>query len=117
MTDDERFGLIHGLMVFVLSRAESDWHAVWSWDFALKGLDQQSGAQLDEKEWFVGPLREAYRNGQLPRARLSDMVRRILYAIYLVGADTWSGPEGQPDLAAHLASAVEVARQGTVLLT
>ncbi|HEY8370277.1 MAG TPA: glycoside hydrolase family 3 C-terminal domain-containing protein, partial [Thermodesulfobacteriota bacterium] len=39
-----------------------------------------------------------------------------LYAVYLVGADTWSGPQEQPDLGAHLASAVEVARQGTVLL-
>lgn len=94
----------------------SDWHAVWGWDFALKGLDQHSGVQLDEKEWFVGPLREAYANGQFPKERLSDMVRRVLYAVYLVGADTWSGPQEQPDLAAHLASAIEVARQGTVLL-
>ena len=42
----------------------SDGHAVWSWDFALKGLDQHSGVQLDDvqlddKEWFVGPPREA----------------------------------------------------------
>jgi beta-glucosidase len=94
----------------------SDWHAVWSWDYALRGLDQHSGAQLDEKEWFVGPLREAYARGEFPQARLSDMVRRILYAIYAVGADQWSGPQEKPDLDAHLASAVEVARQGTVLL-
>jgi beta-glucosidase len=94
----------------------SDWHAVWSWDFALKGLDQHSGVQLDDKEWFVGPLREAYANGQFSKERLSDMVRRILYAVYLVGADSWSGPQKQPDLAAHLASVIEVARQGTVLL-
>jgi beta-glucosidase len=35
----------------------SDWKAVYGWDFALKGLDQHSGAQLDEQEWFIGPLR------------------------------------------------------------
>jgi beta-glucosidase len=101
-----------GFQGFVMS----DWKAVYGWDFALKGLDQHSGVQLDEQEWFVGPLRDAYARGQLPKARLSDMVRRILYAVYLVGADTWSGPQQPPDLAAHLASAIEVARQGTVLL-
>jgi beta-glucosidase len=94
----------------------SDWKAVYGWEFALKGLDQHSGAQVDEKEWFVGPLREAYARGQFPKSRLSDMVRRILYAVYLVGADTWRGPQPAPDLAPHLASAVEVARQGTVLV-
>jgi beta-glucosidase len=94
----------------------SDWRAVWHWNFALKGLDQQSGAQVDEKEWFIGPLREAYAKGEFPKERLSDMVRRILYAIYLVGVDKWSGPQQPPDLDAHLNSAIEVARQGTVLL-
>jgi beta-glucosidase len=94
----------------------SDWKAVYGWDFALKGLDQHSGAQVDEQEWFVGPLREAYARGELPKKRLSDMVRRILYAIYQVDADKWSGPQAQPDLKAHLESAIEVARQGTVLL-
>ena len=94
----------------------SDWKAVYGWDFAMKGLDQHSGVQLDQQEWFVGPLREAYAKGQLPKDRLSDMVRRILYAIYLTGVDTWKGPQQKPDLAAHLASVIEVARQGTVLL-
>jgi beta-glucosidase len=94
----------------------SDWKAVYGWDDALKGLDQHSGVQVDELEWFVGPLREAYARGDFPKERLSDMVRRILRAVYLVGADQWSGPQAQPDLAAHLASAVEVARQGIVLL-
>ena len=94
----------------------SDWKAVWNWDYAMKGLDQHSGVQVDEQEWFVAPLREAYNRGEFPKERLSDMVRRILRAIYLVGADKWSGPQPQPNLATHLESAVEVARQGTVLL-
>ena len=94
----------------------SDWKAVYGWDYAMKGLDQHSGVQVDEQEWFVGPLREAYNRGEFSKQRLSNMVQRILRAIYQVNADKWSGPQPQPDLAAHMASAVEVARQGTVLL-
>jgi beta-glucosidase len=94
----------------------SDWRAVWSWAFALKGLDQHSGVQVDEQEWFDGPLREAYARGDFPKERLSDMVRRILRAVYLVGADKWSGPQPQPDIEAHLASTRTVAERGIVLL-
>src|SRR5262249_48716872 len=94
----------------------SDWKAVYAWDFALKGLDQHSGAQLDEKEWFVGPLREAYDQAKFPKERLSDMVRRILRSIYATGIDKWSGPGPAPDMAAHHEAVVEPARQGIVLL-
>ena len=93
----------------------SDWKAVYAWEDALHGLDQQSGAQLDEKEWFVGPLRQAFADGKFPKERLSDMVRRILRAIYVVGADKW-GPAPNVDMAAHRRSALETARQGIVLL-
>jgi beta-glucosidase len=94
----------------------SDWKAVYGWDYALKGLDMQSGAQLDDEEWFDGPLRKAMSDGRFPHERLSDMVRHILYAVYVSGIDSWRGPQGTPDLAAHGALALEVARQGTVLL-
>jgi len=94
----------------------SDWKAVYGWDYALKGLDMQSGAQLDDEEWFDGPLRKALADGKFPRGRLSDMVRHILYAVYVSGIDRWQGPQGTPDLAAHRALALEIARQGTVLL-
>ena len=94
----------------------SDWKAVYAWDYALKGLDMQSGAQLDDEEWFDGPLRKALADGQFPRERLSDMVRHILYAVYVSGIDRWKGPQGTPDLAAHRALALDIARQGTVLL-
>lgn len=94
----------------------SDWKAVYHWDYALKGLDMQSGAQLDDQEWFDGPLRKAMAEGKFPHERLSDMVRHILYAVFVSGIDTWKGPQGTPDLAAHRALALEVARQGTVLL-
>jgi beta-glucosidase len=93
----------------------SDWKAVYGWNFALDGLDQHSGAQLDAKEWFNQPLRAALSEGKFPRERLSDMVRRILRSIYAVGIDQW-GPAPAVDMARHNASALEVARQGIVLL-
>ena len=43
------------------------------------------------------------------------MVRRILRSIYAVGVDRW-GPAPEVDMEAHNASALEVARQGIVLL-
>jgi beta-glucosidase len=93
----------------------SDWRAVYDWRFALAGLDQHSGAQLDREEWFVEALPEAMDRGEFPRERLSDMVRRILRSVYAVGVDSWE-PQDPPDLEAHAAAALEVARQGIVLL-
>jgi len=96
----------------------SDWGAVHGWDYALNGLDQESGAQLDAMmnggEWFTEPLRKAYAEGKL-RERLSDMVRRILRSMYAVGIDTW-GPAPAVDMAKHNEVALETARQGIVLL-
>ena len=97
----------------------SDWGAVHSENYALKGLDQESGVQFDAwmngGEWFVEPLRKAYADGRLPKARLSDMVRRILRSIYTVGVDTWGTPP-KVDVAKDNEVALEAARQGIVLL-
>lgn len=97
----------------------SDWGATLSWEFALKGLDQESGVQMDAVMWqvkpFEAPLRAALAEGRLPRARLSDMVRRILRSIYALGLDE-PRPAPQIDMAAHHAIALETARQGIVLL-
>ncbi|MCC5952020.1 MAG: glycoside hydrolase family 3 C-terminal domain-containing protein [Acidimicrobiia bacterium] len=93
----------------------SDWMAVHDWTYALYGLDQHSGAQLDQQEWFDGPLRQALADGELSRERLSDMVRRILRSMRAVGIDRWGEPP-EVDLVAHDAAALEVARQGMVLL-
>jgi beta-glucosidase len=93
----------------------SDWHAVYSWDYALKGLDQQSGAQLDEKEWFNEPLQAAVREGRVPKARISDMVRRMLRSYFAVGIDAWeSSPE--VDAEANALATLETARQAIVLI-
>ncbi|HEY0872317.1 MAG TPA: fibronectin type III-like domain-contianing protein, partial [Vicinamibacterales bacterium] len=99
----------------------SDWGAVPEWEFAVHGLDQESGAQADKMMWkldiepFVGPLRQAYRDGKFPKERLSDMVQRILRSAYAVGIDTWKAAPAV-DLAKHNQIALDIARQGIVLL-
>src|SRR5690606_3115717 len=97
----------------------SDWGATPSWDFALKGLDQESGIQADVllwgKEAFTDELRAAYARGELPKERLSDMVRRILRSLFAVGVDQW-GPAPEVDMSRQHEIALEGARQGIVLL-
>ncbi|NYE18977.1 beta-glucosidase [Microbacterium immunditiarum] len=97
----------------------SDWGATPEWDFALKGLDQESGAQADTMLWgkepFTDELRAAHERGDLPKERLSDMVRRMLRALFTVAADQW-GPTPEVDMARHDEIALEGARQGIVLL-
>lgn len=97
----------------------SDWGAVSSWTYALEGLDQESGIQFDVKQWgaeaFTDSLRKALAEGKFSRARLSDMVRRILRSAFAVGIDKW-GPTPPLDLGQHNAIALEIARQGIVLL-
>ncbi|HLT03107.1 MAG TPA: glycoside hydrolase family 3 protein, partial [Geminicoccaceae bacterium] len=99
----------------------SDWGATPEWEYALRGLDQESGAQGDKMMWaletepFTEPLRQAYAEGELPKERLSDMVRRILRSVYAVGVDDW-GPAPEVDMAKHAELALDIARQGIVLL-
>ncbi|MEB3980564.1 beta-glucosidase [Mycobacterium sp. 663a-19] len=98
----------------------SDWGGTPGWECALAGLDQECGAQLDVMFWqseaFSEQLRTAYANGALSKARLSDMVRRILRSMFAVGVDHGE-PSPPPDLDAHNEIALRVARQGIVLLT
>lgn len=93
----------------------SDWRAVHSWDFALKGLDQESGAQLDSVEWFNEPLRDAVDKGLVSHALISDMVRRMLRSYFAVGIDRWARPI-HVDTVADGGVALEIARQSIVLL-
>ncbi|BCZ21396.1 beta-glucosidase [Mycobacterium senriense] len=98
----------------------SDWGATPSWQCALAGLDQECGAQIDALLWqaesFGAPLRDAYADGRLSAERLSDMVRRILRSMFAVGVGS-GGAAPKPDLALHNEIALEITRQGTVLLT
>ncbi|HRP57468.1 beta-glucosidase [Agriterribacter sp.] len=97
----------------------SDWGAVPSWTFALKGLDQESGIQVDVHTWgaeaFTDSLQNAYKAGNFTKERLSNMVQRILRSVYAVGVDKW---EGTPtvDMSKHNETALATARQGIVLL-
>ncbi len=97
----------------------SDWGATQRWEFALGGLDQECGAQIDLLLWgdqpFEEPLRKAYAESKLPKERLSDMVRRILRSMFAVGVDSW-GPAPEVDMETHHQVALETARQGIVLL-
>ncbi|MEA2146535.1 MAG: beta-glucosidase [Solirubrobacteraceae bacterium] len=97
----------------------SDWGATRGWEYATAGLDQECGAQLDATQFgaeaFGAPLQAAFARGELSRERLSDMVCRILRSMYAVGVDAW-GPAPTVDAADHAAIALEVARQGIVLL-
>jgi beta-glucosidase len=97
----------------------SDWGATPRWEFALHGLDQECGAQIDRLMWggepFTEPLRDAFADGTLPKDRLSEMIRRILRSMFAIGVDRW-GATPEVDMDAHNAIALETARQGIVVL-
>src|SRR5262245_14254720 len=82
----------------------SDWGATPLWEFALAGLDQECGVQLDVLMWgaeaFTEPLKQAYADGKFPKERLSEMVRRILRSMFAVGVDRRADPPSV-DMAAH----------------
>jgi len=96
----------------------SDWGlAVPGVEAALNGLDQQSGSQLDPVVFFGDPLKQKAASNRRYAAKLEDMNRRILTAIYAAGLDKHPAtPGGKIDFATNAAVAEEVARQGIVLL-
>ena len=55
----------------------SDWGATSDWEFALCGLDQESGVQLDAIVWraepFAGPLRQLLRGVDLEDVGDTDL--------------------------------------------
>ena len=93
----------------------SDWGAVKSTDFAMKGLDQQSGEQLDKQVWFGEPLKAAIASGEVPAARLSDMSRRILRSMFAAGLFDSPAPV-TVDRAANAEVSRQAAAEGIVLL-
>lgn len=95
----------------------SDWGAVHTLSTATNGLDQQSGAQLDKQVWFTKPLADAAAKDKAVAARLDDMNKRIITAIYANGLDTdLAKPGGMIDFAANGLVALDIAKQGIVLL-
>jgi beta-glucosidase len=100
----------------------SDWGAVHSTaKAALAGLDQESGEEMDSAVFFGQPLKDAVAAGQVPLARLDDMVRRILHSMFASGiVDAPPQPPfagvGREQDAAHAATAQAIAEHGIVLL-
>jgi beta-glucosidase len=93
----------------------SDWGAVHSTE-AARVLDHQSGEQLDKTVYFGAPLRKAVEAGQIPRQRISDMVRRMLRSMFAHGLFEQPAGGGTFDTAAHARIAREAATEGMVLL-
>jgi beta-glucosidase len=94
----------------------SDWGAVYGTAFAARGLDQESGQQLDQQVWFGAPLRAAVQSGELPMSRLSDMTRRILRSMFANGLFDYPLQRAEIDYAAHTEVARKEAAEGIVLL-
>jgi beta-glucosidase len=94
----------------------SDWGAVHATDYAVHGLDQESGEQLDTEVFFGEPLQRAVKQGSIPIARIDDMVRRILRSMFAVGVVEHPAAKADIDYKLHAQDALEVARQGIVLL-
>lgn len=95
----------------------SDWYATHSSvKAALAGLDQEQpggsffGGQRDRS------LKDAVLDGSLPEARLNDMARRVLRALFAVGLFEQAGDRPPLDLAKSEAIAQRVAEEGSVLL-
>ena len=94
----------------------SDWGAVHDVMYAARGLDQESGEQIDTKVFFGQPLEQAVATGKIAEARISDMVRRILRSMFAAGLFD-DPPQPAPiDYAAHAADVQRVAEQSIVLL-
>jgi len=94
----------------------SDWGAVGGFEYANAGLDQESGEQLDRQVWFDAPLKAAVSEGRVAEARVTDMARRILRSMMAVGLVDHPPQKTPVDYARDSETALEIARQGIVLL-
>jgi beta-glucosidase len=91
----------------------SDWHATHSTAKAAQnGLDQE---QPDDT-YFASSLKQAVQNGQVPMARLDNMVHRILRAMFASGLFDHPAASQPLDAVADAAVAQEIEEQGAVLL-
>ncbi len=92
----------------------SDWEATHSTVKAAKaGLDMQ----MPGAEYFGAPLKAAVASGEVPQARLDDMVHRILRSLIATGAlDHPSMPRTVVDPFKGLEDAQHIAEESIVLL-
>jgi len=93
----------------------SDWGAVHALDYALKGLDQQSGEQLDHDVKFAA-LVDLAKGDPRYAERLRDMAQRIVRSMFAVGVDK-DPPQVRPiDFKTNADVAEKAALEGIVLL-
>jgi beta-glucosidase len=97
-----------GFQGFVMS----DWWATHSTvNAALAGLDQEQ-----PNPPFFGTMAQYVASGQVPQARLDNMVHRILRAMYQAGLFDYAESLGPIDRETDEAIAQETLEQGAVLL-
>jgi beta-glucosidase len=97
----------------------SDWGGTHSTArAALAGLDQESGWIFDHEPYFGALLQQAVAAGRVPPARLDEMARRILRAMFAVGvvAHPIADTPAPIDFAADTRVAEADEAQGIVLL-
>ena len=96
----------------------SDWGAVHETvPAALAGLDQESGEEFDDAPYFGAPLAEALARGEVPQARLDDMVLRQLRSVFATGIVDDPPRQTRADKLAEDARVAEtIADNGIVLL-
>ncbi|HET9511547.1 MAG TPA: glycoside hydrolase family 3 C-terminal domain-containing protein [Sphingomonas sp.] len=95
----------------------SDWGGVHSTvASANAGLDQESGWEIAPKAYFGRELATAVARGEVPPARLDDMVRRILRSLFAAGLFDRLIVRGAVDVAGGAEIARTVAANGIVLL-
>ena len=92
----------------------SDWEATHTTVKAAKaGLDMQ----MPGEEYFGAPLKKAVQSGEVPQARLDDMVHRILRSMIATGAvDNPSAPRFVVDPFRGRDDAQHIAEESIVLL-
>lgn len=92
----------------------SDWMATHSTTkAALNGLDME----MPGDGFFGAPLKKAVEEGEVPMARLNDMVHRILRSMFAVGViDNPPMPRRVTDPFRGLEDAQQIAEEGIVLL-
>lgn len=95
----------------------SDWGAVHSTEAILKGLDQQSGEQIDKKRYFTKELDLALADGRIPISAIDTAARRILRTVFAHGLSADPGADMSTiDYVTNAAVARKAAAEGIVLL-
>ena len=94
----------------------SDWYGTHSTECAAEnGLD----VEMPSATYFGNPLKEAVRSGEVPEARLNDMVCRRLQSQAEMGVSRATGSASDPARGTekHFSVAQCLCEEGSVLLS